>query len=328
MYQPPKEKPLCPPEEAPRFADVHYATVQLDDGSFYELKLDIYQDTAQKQPGPAIIYIFGGGFLWGEYKQVTQKAVYCRDLVRLTKEGYTVVCPDYRLASQAIFPACIHDVKGLVRFLKAKGVDYHIDSERIGVLGNSAGGHLASMVALSADTPEIEGGVGGNLEYSSSVKAAAIFYGTSDLCDVLAESAHSERFGKQELVGTEIESIGNEKAAMIPAIIVGYTGQDRTVEKLNQVLQTADSSHPDWSYIELLKKCSPIYYVHRDCPPIVLLHGAKDTIVSLGQSLKLYRSLIEVGADATFVSYAQGGHGPSLGEEIDCFAYDFLKQCL
>ena len=110
LYVPPKVKPLCPPEERPRFEDVPYARVTLDNGQAYTLKLDIYQSPEQNTPGPCIIYIFGGGFLWGEYKQVTQKAVYCRDLVRLTKEGYTVVCPDYRLVSQSIFPACIHDV--------------------------------------------------------------------------------------------------------------------------------------------------------------------------------------------------------------------------
>lgn len=127
MYVPPTVKPLCPPEEKPRFEDVPYATVKLDNGQDYTLKLDIYQSAGQSKPGPCIIYIFGGGFMWGEYKQVTQKAVYCRDLVRLTKEGYTVVCPDYRLVSQSIFPACINDVKGVVRFLKANGEKYNID---------------------------------------------------------------------------------------------------------------------------------------------------------------------------------------------------------
>ena len=150
MYVPPTVKPLCPPEEKPRFEDVPYATVKLDNGQDYTLKLDIYQSAGQSKPGPCIIYIFGGGFMWGEYKQVTQKAVYCRDLVRLTKEGYTVVCPDYRLVSQSIFPACINDVKGVVRFLKANGEKYNIDPERIGALGNSAGGCLAAMLALSS----------------------------------------------------------------------------------------------------------------------------------------------------------------------------------
>mgnify|MGYP000249532493 FL=1 len=81
-----------------------------------------------------------------------------------------MVCPDYRLVSQSIFPACIHDVKGVVRFLKANGEKYNIDPDRIGALGNSAGGCLASMLALSANCRELEGEVGGNLEYDSSIK--------------------------------------------------------------------------------------------------------------------------------------------------------------
>lgn len=163
MYLPPKVKPLCPPEQSPRFADVVYAQVTLDDGRPYDLKLDVYQSPEQQEPGPCIVYYFGGGWMWGEYKQTTQKAVYCRDLVRLTQQGYTIVCPDYRLASQSVFPACIHDCKAVIRFLKANAAVFHIDPQRIGVLGNSAGAHLAAMVALSSDHPELEGEVGGNL---------------------------------------------------------------------------------------------------------------------------------------------------------------------
>ena len=279
MYVPPKVKPLCPPEERPRFEDVPYARVTLDNGQAYTLKLDIYQSPEQNTPGPCIIYIFGGGFLWGEDKQVTQKAVYCRDLVRLTKEGYTVVCPDYRLGSQSIFPACIHDVKGVVRFLKANGEKYNIDPDRIGALGNSAGGCLASMLALSANCRELEGEVGGNLEYDSSIKAAAIFYAPADLCQSIRTSAAALSGPPKDLIGTEIENVGNDNAGA-------------------------------------------------DCPPVAIFQGGRDTIVDPDQSEILYHALVKAGADATFVACSGGGHGPSLGEEIDQFAYNFLKKRL
>ncbi len=328
MYIPPKVKPLCPPEQPPRYEDVEYAQVTLDNGEPYTLKLDIYQAAGQTEPGPCIIYFFGGGFLWGEYKQVTQKAVYCRDLVRMTAEGYTVVCPDYRLASQAIMPACIHDAKGVVRFLKANGAAYNIDPERIGVLGNSAGGHLAAMVAFSADHPELEGTTGGNLEYSSSVKAACLFYCPADLVETLRASVKELSGPPKDLTGTEIENVGNDKAGIIPAIIVGYTGPGRTMQKLGEVLEKADPADPDWHYIELTKKCSPIQYVSKDSPPVCLFHGGKDPIVPIGQSESLYAALVEAGADATYLSYSCGGHGPSLGEQVDQFAYQFLKDRL
>lgn len=323
MYIPPKIKPLCPPEFPPRYEDVPFADVLFDDGTPHTLKIDIYQSPTQTEPGPTIIYIFGGGFLWGEYKQVTQKAVYFRDLVRLTQQGYTIVSADYRLASQDIFPACIHDVKGLVRFLKANGKKYKIDPERIGVLGNSAGGHLASMLALSADDVTIEGEVGGNLEQSSSVKAAAIFYGTSDLNKMLEESATSN-LSLQSLEGTEVDVIGNEQAALIPAIIVGYSGEGRSIRQLYEVQQSGDELHPDWRYIETLRRSSPLSYVYKDCPPMLLLHGGRDRVVNPDHTELLYKALSDVGADVTMVKVASGGHGPSLGEEIDQIAYSFL----
>ncbi|MGT2910100.1 alpha/beta hydrolase fold domain-containing protein [Streptococcus cameli] len=320
-------KPLCPPEIKPRYEDVPFAEVFLDNGEPYTLKMDIYQNPNQTEPGPTIVYIFGGGFLWGEYKQVTQKAVYCRDLVRLTKEGYTIISADYRLASQSIFPACIHDVKGLIRFLKANGPQFLIDPERIGVLGNSAGGHLAAMLALSSNCEELEGEVGGNLDQSSSVKVATVFYGVSDLLDTLADSAQSP-LKTQKLAGTEIETIGNEQAALIPAIIVGYTGEGRTLTDLHRVLLTGDCQHKDWSYIELLRKCSPISYAQSSCPPILLLHGGQDVIVNPSQSRKLYDALVACGADATLINVSGAGHGPSLGAAVDQFAYQFLKDRL
>lgn len=328
MYTPPKVKPLCPPEQPPRYEDVTYGQVTLDNGQPYTLKLDIYQAADQSEPGPCIIYYFGGGWMWGEYKQVTQKAVYCRDLVRMTAQGYTVVCPDYRLVSQAVFPACVHDAKGVVRFLKANGAKYNIDPERIGVLGNSAGAHLAAMVALSADHPEIEGDVGGNLEYSSAVKAACLFYCPADLTEALRVSVKSLDGPARDLTGTEIENVGNDKAWVIPALIVGYTGPGRTLQKLAEVLEKGDASDPDWRYIELTRLCSPIQYVSEKNPPVCLFHGGRDPIVPIEQSEQLYRALTAAGADATYISYSYGGHGPSLGEQIDQFAYRFLTDRL
>ncbi len=328
MYIPPKVKPLCPPEQPPRYEDVVYGEAALDNGQSYTLKLDIYQSPAQTEPGPCIVYYFGGGWMWGEYKQVTQKAVYCRDLVRMTQEGYTVVCPDYRLVSQAIFPACIHDAKAVIRFLKANGASYHIDPERIGVLGNSAGGHLASMVALSADCKELEGTVGGNTEYSSTVKAACIFYGPADLTKVLRDNVEAMDGPPADLTGTEIENVGNDKAGIIPALIVGYTGPGRTMQKLGRILEKADPSDPDWHYIALLQKCSPIRYVNKNNPPVCLFHGGHDPIVPVCQSEMLYHALTAAGADATYVSYSCGGHGPSLGSRVDSFAYQFLRDRL
>lgn len=328
MYVAPKVKPLCPPENMPRFEDVPYAEVILDNGQSYTLKMDIYQDSNQTEPGPCIVYIFGGGWSWGEYKQVTQKAVYCRDLVRLTKEGYTVVCPDYRLIHQSIFPACIHDVKGCVRFLKANGGKYNIDPGRIGTLGNSAGGHLAAMLSIGGNQPEIEGDVGGNLDYDSSVKAASIFYAPSDLCEVVVAKAATMDDQVKDLTGTEVDNLNNGNADSIPALAIGYVGPGRNIKSLGNLIVKQDTTNPDWKYVELLKKCSPITYVKEDCVPVCLFQGGHDPLVDPIQTEMLYHALLNADADVTMICWSYGGHGPSLGERIDQFAYQFLKDRL
>lgn len=328
MYIAPKIKPLCPPEKKPRYEDVPYADVNLDDGTLYTLKMDIYQNPNQTEVGPCIIYIFGGGWTWGEYKQVTQKAVYCRDLVRLTEEGYTIVCPDYRLLGQSLFPACIHDVKGCVRFLKANGSKYNIDPERIAALGNSAGGHLAAMLSVAGNQPEIEGTVGGNLEYDSTVKVASLFYAPTDLCfDVVKRFSNMDK-PPVDLTGTEVDNLSNDNADAITALAVGYTGKGRNLKTLVDLIKSGDSSHPDWKYVELLKKCSPITYASASCPPICILQGGHDQLVDPSQANMLYQALLEAGADVTMINYSMGVHGPSLGSQVDNFAYQFIKDRL
>jgi len=316
----PKVKPLCPPGRPPRFEDVPFAEVTLDNGEPFTLKMDIYQDLNQKTPGPCIIYYFGGGWMYGEYKQVTQKAVYFRELIRLVEQGFTVVSPSYRLASQSVFPACIHDCKGVVRFLKANSEKYYIDPERIAVLGNSAGGHLAAMVAMSANCSEMEGEVGGNREYSSAVKAATIFYAPSDLLALLRKDANE---AITNLSGTEVDQNGTSMDHVITQIL-GYTESGKSLLDLNQVLESGDTSHPDWKYVELAKKCSPITYVSADCPPMMILHGGKDPLVPIDQSESLYKALVSANADVMYLSVSQANHGPTMGNEGDQMAYQFL----
>lgn len=328
MYISPSVKPLCPPESKPKFQGISYADVELDNGSPYTLKMDIYQSENQKEQGPAIFYIFGGGWMWGEYTQVTQKAVYCRDLVRLSEQGFTVICPDYRLASQSIFPACIHDVKGAVRFIKANAPKFNIDAGRIGILGNSAGGHLAAMIAMSSNDPEMEGNVGGNLEYSSSVQAAAVFYAPTDLLE-LVRNRHEERQKKRrDLSGTEVESLVKDNEDAFPCAVIGYIGENQGLEQLYQVMESEDKANPDWKYVELLKKCSPVHYASKENPPMAILHGGRDPLVPPEQSELLYQALLKENADATMICYSAGSHGPSLGEQVDRFAYEFLKDRL
>ncbi len=115
---------------------------------------------------PAIIYLHGGGWLAGE----RSIGMYPWLNPLLAAHGFVTVSVSYRLSGQAAFPAQIHDVKASVRWLRANAGQYHIDPKRIGVWGDSAGGHLAALLGLTADVPVLEGNCG-SLGYSSRVHA-------------------------------------------------------------------------------------------------------------------------------------------------------------
>ena len=124
-------------------------------------------------PFPAILCIHGGGFRAGT------RQGYDGLCVQLAEQGYVAVTVSYRLAPKYPFPAAIHDVKAAVRWLRANAAKYHIDPERIGVTGGSAGGHLAQFLGVTGDVKEFEGD-GGNPEQSSRVACVVNYYGPSD----------------------------------------------------------------------------------------------------------------------------------------------------
>jgi acetyl esterase/lipase len=86
---------------------------------------------------------------------------------------------EYRLAPKYPFPAAVFDVKACVRWLRANAAKYHIDPNRIGVTGGSAGGHLAQFLGVTIGIKEFEGDEG-NLKQSSAVQAVVNYFGPSD----------------------------------------------------------------------------------------------------------------------------------------------------
>lgn len=96
-------------------------------------------------PGPAILYLHGGGFVYGE---LDGPSPMIRDLC--ARAGLTVVSPDYRLAPEHRFPAGVEDCFAVLEWLVADADGLGVDPARIGVAGASAGGALAAAVALMA----------------------------------------------------------------------------------------------------------------------------------------------------------------------------------
>lgn len=122
---------------------------------------------------PCVLCIHGGGFRAGN------REGYNGLLLRFAERGYVAASVSYRLAPAYQFPAAIFDVKAAVRWLKANAKLYNIDPERIGVTGDSAGGHLAQFLGVTASVAQFEGSAG-NLNQSSTVACVVNRYGPSD----------------------------------------------------------------------------------------------------------------------------------------------------
>ena len=156
------------PETIDEIVDIEYGT-----GGKRKLHMDLYLPKDRKKATAAIIFIHGGA--WKSGKRSDMK-YYC---VKFAEKGYVTATVTYRLTGEAPFPAAVHDVKCAVRWLRANAGKFQVDSQRIIVSGNSAGGHLAMMIGYSDD--ESLEGKGGNKSISSRVCAVVNFYGPTDL---------------------------------------------------------------------------------------------------------------------------------------------------
>lgn len=133
--------------------------------------LDLYlPKSSQGKLRPLVVWIHGGGWEIGDKKWGPFQA--------LIDAGFGIASINYRLSDEAAFPAQIHDCKAAIRWLRANAARYGIDSNRIGVWGSSAGGHLASLLGTSAHNRDLEGDLG-NPTQSSAVQAVCDWFGPS-----------------------------------------------------------------------------------------------------------------------------------------------------
>jgi len=136
------------------------------------LLMDMLRPPDGAAPRPAVLFVHGGGWQSGSRREHYAARV-------LASGGFIAATLDYRLSDAAPFPAAVEDVKCAVRFLRAGAAQYGIDPQRIGIVGASAGGHLAMLAAVAEETAGLEGS-GGWEGVSSRVQAVVSFYGWSD----------------------------------------------------------------------------------------------------------------------------------------------------
>jgi acetyl esterase/lipase len=139
-----------------------------------ELKLDLAHPPEGNGPFPAVIAIHGGA--WRGGSKDTNRVL----LDNLAREGYVAISPQYRFCPQEPFPAQVYDVKAAVRWLKAHAEDYHVDPNRVGAIGFSAGAHLALMLGVTGPDDGLEGQCSPE-DPDTKIRAVVNFFGPTDL---------------------------------------------------------------------------------------------------------------------------------------------------
>ena len=158
------------PEGVRILRDWTYATC---DGK--SLQLDLYLPETYHQPLPIIIWLHGGGWIFGSRGGCP--------VASLAQRGYAVASVSYRLSSitsPVEFPAQLHDCKAAVRWLRHNAWRFGCDGERIGVLGVSSGAHLAALLGTTDDDQDLEGLLG-ETGPSSRVQAVVALFPPTDL---------------------------------------------------------------------------------------------------------------------------------------------------
>jgi acetyl esterase/lipase len=248
-------------------------------------KLDLYLPSGTNASLPLIIWIHGGAWLGGSKDRCPA--------VRFLGKGYAVASINYRLSQHAVFPAQIQDCKAAVRWLRAHATEYHLNPDRFGVWGASAGGHLVALLGLSGGEKEFDSGE--NLPVSSRVQAVVDFFGPADLLTMGAQSGANSRMDHNAADSPESKLIGGP------------------VQKLKDKARTA----------------SPINYISKDDPPMLLVHGDADPLVPVDQSKDLHAALQKAGVESVLYIVKDGGHGNKFGPEVpgkvEAFFAKYLK---
>jgi acetyl esterase/lipase len=149
--------------------DIVYGT-----GAGENLLLDLATPKGLTHPVPGIIWIHGGAWQGGR-KDEFEKLI--RDSARA---GYVAISINYRLAPKHVFPAQVEDCKCAVRWFRANAENLHVDPNRIGVVGASAGAHLAMMLGAMDSADGLEG-EGGSSDVASRVQAVVSYAGPTNL---------------------------------------------------------------------------------------------------------------------------------------------------
>ena len=251
--------------------DVNYAG---DDQAYHTC--DIYLPKKEAASYPVVIHIYGSAWFSNNGKGMADLGTIGKTLL---EAGYAVVCPNHRSSIDAPWPAQIHDIRAVIRFVRGEAAKYKFDTSFIATSGFSSGGHLASTAATTSGVKQtkvgtvdidLEGTVGNYLNESSAVNAACDWSGPVDLTAMDC--------------GEHI-TMGNDS----PEDVLLKSKLDKEPDKYRSL--------------------SAIEYIDKNDPPVIIFHGDKDNVVPNCQGKKFYELLKAAGVKTEATFPADGGHG-------------------
>jgi len=240
--------------------------------------LDIYLPNEGDGPFPVIIDIFGGGWYFG--RKSSHKL---EPALNLLKRGFAVVSINYSMSFQAPFPVQVQEVKAAIRYIRSHAACYHLDPDRIALLGESAGAHYAALAAASSASGKLRDSRWPNSTVSDQVQAVIALYCPADI------GMMAEYFKVEEMVRRN-------------APIISEYGDASSMES---VLLGGLSGERQWMDLA----ANPESYVDRNCPPFLFLSGTKDQVVSIVQTMHFAAKIMhEAGMNKVRFQTVEGAH--------------------
>ena len=272
-----------------KWTDIAYASVSTAH------KLDIYLPDTGKAPFPVVVFIHGGAFVIGDKQGPALKP-----LLTGLDRGYAVVSVNYRYSTQAQWPACVEDVKAAIRWLRAHGQQYQLNTKKVALWGNSAGSYLAALVGVSANLPKFTEAPLGNITQSDKVQAVVDLFGPINFLSI---NQHFKQSG--------LSTVDNTTENSIETQLFG-----RNIDDIPKKLYQSN----------------PESYISADDPPFFIQHGRLDTLVPVQQSIEFAKKLRKVlGKEQVFMEVLEGAeHGDTAFDSPENIKkiFDFLDEKL
>jgi acetyl esterase/lipase len=293
-----------------KFADICFAAVvtltlleasRADDSQPYEQKKDVVYAEAHgtgllmdvftptgKPNGLGVVDIASGS--WYSDRNKIRDHTLAQVYTIFCSRGYVVFA--VRPGSKTRYTAAEMDrnVKSAIRYVKGHAGEYKIDPARVGLMGGSAGGHLATLAALTPEPGKAAAAILTDRP-DTSVRAVGAFFPPTDFLDWDGNKS------------IRLEVLG-------PLLFVGGAG-----------------GHSENEIKEAAKAISPMYRVEKPTIPFLLIHGDADTVVPLSQSKKLVEAITKAGGSAELIVKPGGGHPwLTLHQEVKVMADWFDKQ--